>query len=403
MSDPIDPFLRAYTKPAIRNPAFDGLRGVAILLVYLFHYGGGLTSANPAVRLFGYVTQAGWVGVDMFFALSGFLITRLFWDDREGPGCLRSFYARRALRILPLYFATLLLAAIVAVLNGAHLSALRPILLYAAFLQNVPPFLNAALQYPPPLPLYHLWSLAVEEQFYLIWPLLLLACHTRQGAFRLCLISFVLCCLFRNFVWRMTGPILNIPAPEWSVSLPGRTGALALGAALALSPSDWEAFIRRLAPPAIFLSLAGFIAVGFAEHSVLLNNPKTVILGLPCAELLSAGLVAFTAVPLAAPLAAPNAWRALFSTRPLRALGRISFGFYVFHILLEPCFDSIGAAATHTSRGVRFQVVRLLVAFPISLAAAWVSFHLYESPFLRLKRRSPMGDGLQGPTSPSLG
>ena len=386
-----DPPRQGFVRPASRDPALDGLRGVAILLVYVFHYGGGLSSANPAVRFFGYFTQSGWVGVDVFFALSGFLITRLFWEDRETPGCLRNFYARRALRILPLYLGTLVLAAIVAMLCGAHLPALQPLLLYAAFLQNVPPFLSAALQYPPPLPLYHLWSLAIEEQFYLIWPLLLLACRNRQSAFRLCLLGFALPCLFGSFVGA-AGTFLSGTPAAWSIVLPGRSGALALGGALAMAPATWASSLRRFAPFVVIVSLTGFIAVGFTEHGMLLNHPGSVILGLPCVEVFSASLVALTALRSRA----ANPLRALLNARPLRALGRVSYGFYVFHILLEPVFDHIGSAVTHSSRGMAYQIVRLLVAFPISMVAAWISYHFYEVPFLRLKRYFPHGTPQRG-------
>ena len=369
-----------------RDHALDGLRGAAVLLVYIFHYGGGLTSANPVVRLFGYITQAGWIGVDHFFALSGFRLTRSFWADRRGPGCLRNFYARRALRILPLYFGALALAAIVARYNGVSLHALRPLLLYAAFLQNVPPFLGVTLHEPPPLPLYHLWSLAVEEQFYLLWPLLLAACKDRRQAFRLCLAGFVLCCLFRSVVFATAGHILHTPPQAWSLALPGRAGALALGSALALVPVGGNERLQRFAPYSVIVSLAGFLAVAKFDHGLLLNHAATVIFGLPCVEIFAAALVGSSA----GALAARDRWRTLLGVRPLRTLGRISYGLYVFHILLEPYFDGIGSLLTHTTRGMAYQTVRLLVAFPVSVTVASLSYYALERPFLRLKRRFPL-------------
>src|ERR1700691_6305962 len=86
-----------------RDPALDGLRGLAVLMVFVFHYGGGLQSSHLALRMLGYVTQAGWTGVVLFFALSGFLITGSLWDSLGSRHLLRNFYVRRALRILPLY------------------------------------------------------------------------------------------------------------------------------------------------------------------------------------------------------------------------------------------------------------------------------------------------------------
>ena len=100
------------SQTAHRDPALDGLRGIAVLMVFLFHYGGGLKSPHLAVRLLGYLTAAGWTGVVLFFTLSGFLITGSLWDSRGNPHWFRNFYARRFLRIFPLYYTALVLSAI---------------------------------------------------------------------------------------------------------------------------------------------------------------------------------------------------------------------------------------------------------------------------------------------------
>ncbi len=181
---------------ARRDAALDGLRGLAILMVFLFHYGGGLQSSRPAVHLFGLLTQAGWLGVVLFFALSGFLITGSLWDTVAQGHRLRNFYARRALRILPIYSLALLAAAGAALLSGATLAQLKPLAIFAFFLQNLPHLAAAAIQNPSPLPLYHFWTLAVEEQFYLLWPLILLFAHSRRHALRLSLWFFAITLFF---------------------------------------------------------------------------------------------------------------------------------------------------------------------------------------------------------------
>jgi peptidoglycan/LPS O-acetylase OafA/YrhL len=104
-------------RPA-HDPALDGIRGLAILMVFVFHYGGGLQSQNTAVRILGYLTQTGWIGVILFFALSGFLITGIVWDSIGQKHLLLNFYARRALRILPIYYVVLLAALIFGYSNG---------------------------------------------------------------------------------------------------------------------------------------------------------------------------------------------------------------------------------------------------------------------------------------------
>lgn len=363
-----------------RDPALDGLRGVAVLLVYLFHYGGGLRSRNPVVHALGYLTQSGWSGVEIFFALSGFLITRELWPGLREPRNIRDFFARRALRILPLYYGALSVAALAALLTGAAVTSLRPILIYAVFLQNRPALVTGALHYPLPLPLHHLWSLAVEVQFYLVWPFLLLLAHTRQDARRLCLWVFAITVAFRTFLWHSPLSLHLVPS-LWSTVLLSRGGALALGGALAFSRWREAEHTRLLACVAFLTGILGFAIVADRSHTALLDNPLNSMAGLPAIEISSVALLALalTLGPL----------RKLLSLLPLHSLGRISYGFYVLHILLEPLFDTLGRLTTHATSGSAYQLVRLLVAFPITYAVASLSYRYLERPFLRWKRHFP--------------
>ncbi len=388
MPHPIQPTSQPTSKPkhpTPRDPALDGLRGVAIVLVYIFHYGGGLRSANPMVRLFGYITEAGWVGVELFFVLSGFLITRLLWASLAEPHALRHFYARRALRILPLYYAALVAAALFALGKGAHAAQLRPLLLYAGFLQNIPPLVAQALRYPAPLPLHHLWSLAVEEQFYLLWPFLLLAAGTAARARRLSLWTFGTCCVFRSLIFLLPTPMHAIQThttQDWSAFLLIRGGGLALGAALALHAFGQTAqtMRRRRLLLTFTVSLATFLAVDTWCGTLVLVRPAQFVVGLPAVECACAAVLALALQP--------GPWRALLSTAALRFLGRISYGFYVLHILLEPMFDALGRHFAHAATGSAYQLVRFVAGFPITLVAASLSLVLLEGPFLRLGRHS---------------
>ncbi|MGI4829347.1 MAG: acyltransferase family protein [Janthinobacterium lividum] len=372
-----------------RDPALDGLRGLAILLVFLFHYGGGLHCTHTAGRVFGSLTQAGWVGVDLFFALSGYLITGLLWETLRQEHAFRNFFARRALRILPLYLGALAVAAVFALGSGAPASHLRPLLIYAGFLQNIPPLVAKALQYPPPLPLHHLWSLAVEEQFYLLWPFLLLAARSRERALHLCLWTFAVSAIFRA-IFFAPAPLGNASAAAWSPFLLTRAGGLALGGALALGTSPAQsAFIRRWTLPGFSLAIAVFVATGLTTHTFLLRSWSSFAFALPAVQI---GAVATIAL-----VREPGKLRRCFDLAPLRLLGRISYGFYVLHILLEPLFDYLGRVIVHTSSGSAYQLARLLVAFPITAAAAWLSYTCFEQPFLRLKRFFPTHPGSPHP------
>jgi peptidoglycan/LPS O-acetylase OafA/YrhL len=372
----------------LHDPALDGLRGLAVLLVYVFHYGGGLQSHNPAVRLLGYLTQAGWTGVVLFFALSGFLITGSLWDSLRNAHWLRNFYARRALRILPLYFLVLALCTLLAIARGTRFSDLGPLALYAFFLQNLPFLTSRALEQPSPLPLYHLWSLAVEEQFYLLWPALLWMAAGRRRALRLTLWSFAVVVAFRLIVYTL--PRSPETSHQFDQFLLTQAGALVLGAALALALRGprWPR-IQSLARPAFFAGLAVFLLTGLYTHTFLLHPSLQFSVGLPAVEIASAALI-----PI---LLHPGLPRALASIAPLRWLGRISYGFYIFHILLEPLFDNLGTHLTHTSSGQLYQAARFFAAFPITAALATLSYYLVELPFLHRKRSFPLHQPLPQP------
>ncbi len=376
---------------APRDRALDGLRGLAVLLVFIFHYGGGLQSGNLLLRALGYLTQAGWTGVVLFFALSGFLITGSLWDSFEQPHWLRNFYARRALRILPLYYTVVLACTLLSMARGATFVDLKPFALFAFFLQDLPFLSDWALRLnPSPLPLYHLWTLAVEEQFYLIWPLLLLTVRNRRGAMRLSLCIFAVCAVFRITVWGLPFLTSIRDTHIFDSFLLTHGSGLALGAALALalrsSRPGRVAASRRLvfrhADTAFQAGLILFLISSFLSKSLTLTAPMQYMVGLPGISLACAALI-----PI---LLRPGTPRHVFSLAPLGWLGRVSYGFYIFHILLQPIFDYLATRLTHSIAGDSYQTVRLLIAFPLSLLAAWLSYHLLELPFLRRKNRFPM-------------
>lgn len=364
-----------------RDPALDGLRGVAILLVYLFHYGGGLRSPHLVVRVLGYATEAGWTGVILFFALSGFLITGSLWDSRGERRVLLNFYARRVLRIFPLYYATMAAALVASVARGNRFGELWPVLLYSGFLQNLPGLVTTATLPVSPLPLYHLWSLAVEEQFYLLWPALVLLSKTRSRALQLSLWVVALSELFRILTH------LPIVPPDFAStfdpSLLTHAGTLAMGAALAFAArgSQWD-LVERWAQPAFFGGIAVYLLVSWRSQTLYLGPYPQFTIGL-----LAVGLASAAAIPL---VMRPGRTRRILSWPALRFLGRISYGFYVLHVLLAPLYDTIATHVTHQTTGSTYQLMRLVVAFPITVGLASLSFYFFEMPILARKRRFPM-------------
>ena len=199
-------------------PGLDTLRGVAVLSVVFYH---GLhwwlppaLSISPAARLLVLLTSPGWLGVNLFFVLSGFLITGILLDTRSSPNYWKSFYTRRILRILPLYLVVLF---ILRFYSGVSWKYFLLCLFYMANFAT-PRF---GLGYGP------LWSLAVEEQFYLVWPSLVRFLRPRRLAM-VCLTSLVLSPLLRYLSVCGTLPIGNPYSATWLV-----TDNLAAGALIA--------------------------------------------------------------------------------------------------------------------------------------------------------------------------
>ena len=158
-----DPITAASTRPTRHDPALDGVRGLAIALVVASH----VTTWPPATQ--------GWIGVDLFFVLSGFLITGILADSRNVIGRARAFYVRRALRILPLYYGVLVtLFVVIPILHPLHTQEYQTLAReqwwYWTYLQN---WRIASAHSIDGGSLVWFWSLAIEEQFYLIWPVTL--------------------------------------------------------------------------------------------------------------------------------------------------------------------------------------------------------------------------------------
>ena len=385
------------TAPHHREPALDGLRGLAVTLVFVFHYGGGLTSHNPLIRFFGHLTAAGWTGVQIFFVLSGFLITGILWRDLQStqPHLLRNFYIRRILRIVPLAWAAITLSCLLCLAMGFNPPALHGYIFEYLFLQDIPSLVRTT-EHVQKLALFHFWTIAVELQFYLLWPLLLLLCRrSLRAAQALCFAVFALS-LTANAAFVLHPGLIP---PELQQRSPlTYSGALSLGGFLALSlrqsTSPEAKLLQRLALPALLLGSAAYIAASLQRGSFLLLG-KQYITGLPSVWIASAGLLLL--------LLRPGVPHTLFSNAILRFIGRYSYGIYVLHVLLEPLFSYIGVAVSHRSSGYFFLATRLITGFPITLAFAWVSYQLLEFPFLKLKRYFPSAPALLASETPNIG
>jgi peptidoglycan/LPS O-acetylase OafA/YrhL len=361
-------------------PALDGVRGLAVLVVFLFHYAGGTHSGFPPLRLFGMVNKGGWSGVVLFFVLSGFLITGILWDSFDDPHWWRKFFARRSLRIFPLYYLALALVVIGGYAVHTGWATLRQMWVPGLFLENVPPFTGVDDRLPSPLGIFHLWSIAVEEQFYLLWPWLLYLFarrrtpRDRDHAKWLCVAIFVLSLLFRAVVWTY---VAN--TEPFGHFLPTQAGALALGGWLALAyrGPEWPR-VLRLAPMVAVSGLLGFAASGIFSHDFDAGGAYMITWGLPLVSLLCAGLVALA---LQRGLVAR-----FFSMGWLRWLGNMSYGIYVYHMLILGLVVKLTYMVAGGRSAMQRNAVQFVIAAVLSLALAVVSYHMFEKQFLRLKK-----------------
>jgi peptidoglycan/LPS O-acetylase OafA/YrhL len=373
--------------PGRHVPALDGLRGLAILLVVLHHaYPTARTSAGA--RLIAAVVEAGWVGVHLFFVLSGFLITGILLDARGDRAYYRHFYPRRFLRIAPLYYAFLAANHLVAPWAARRMPAGPDSPRFATwpiwtFLTNMPEVVPVG---PLVGALGPLWSLAVEEQVYLVWPLLV-ATLPRRG-----LIGLFAAMVPASLGWRL-GVLAGLLRPEVAYTwMPSALDAFAAGglvAALVREPglrNGLRTWATRVAGGSV-LVVAG-IAIGLGHFHAW--QAPAAILG-PGASALALGFAAvITRIVTAGP--GSNLVRVL-SCRPLRALGRRSYAMYLLHM---PVFYVLRPFVTaHLGRAIvawstPTSVLVFLAILGATYLAAALSWAVLEGPCNGLKRFFPL-------------
>jgi peptidoglycan/LPS O-acetylase OafA/YrhL len=337
------------------RPEIDGLRAIAVLIVIFNHLGWKLFSG-------------GYVGVDVFFVISGFLITSILLSEiRDGQFSITAFYKRRIIRLAPAYFLVLAAASALAValmLPADLLDYIKSALYSTVFLANfymwkeVGGYFNNQVEF---IPLLHLWSLAVEEQFYIFWPLILWLLHKLVPARWLAAIVAV-------------GIVLGVGVSEWGIVrnpamayylMPTRAFELAIGAWLAFAPATPGSAAWRRAMPTLGLAL---IAVPMFTY-----NGDTAFPGLhaalPC--LGSALLIQFAD--------RRTEWVGrLLSTAPANLIGRISYPAYLWH---WPLIAALNICLIPIGPGVAVAVLA------VTLGLSYLTYRYAETPAKRLQAR----------------
>jgi len=337
-------------------PELDGLRGIAISLVMIHRLFPRGTSP--------WFVEAGWIGVDLFFVISGFLIAQILLATRDDPDYFRNFYARRILRIFPLFYILVggMLLVFPLLGHGAFITSAGSPLWYLLQLGNVP---ESVLGLDPPYWIAPVWSLAIEEQFYLTFPLLVRATRPRTLAWWLA--GAAVLALVARIATTIAFPDNERLQYQFTLC---RLDAIAAGCGLALVAGSGRV-LGRVRPllPAIMLGAFAIALVTQLDRTTFFGRT----LGY---SVVAAG---FAAVVLHVVQTRP-AW---LRWRPLRYLGKLCFGLYLLHrpadTLVTAAVARLGLAEDH--------LVWLPVKMAVAVVFATASWHAIEQPFLRRKRR----------------
>lgn len=356
-----------------RIRSLDGLRGLAVILVLIWHFipcqlQNEAGSWAPLVRRVLYLTGS---GVDLFFVISGFLIAGILLDQKGASNLLRVFYLRRACRIFPLYFLLiglfLLLKGTVDLPQDASqwlFGNPLPIGSYATFTQNIAMGIRGGFGAGFLAPT---WSLAVEEQFYLVMPLL------------------ILCLKPRPLLWFLAGTLIALPilrlAPmgfHTYVNLPWRADPLLVGALLAWcmrSSRALEFFEDNRKPLGVF---ACILALGIP---LMMIRPG--ILGVLGGTWIALGYGMIVYYSTSVKDFPAFRW---LESRILVTAGTYSYGIYMFHQAVSGFLHGL---ILHQSPQISSlaDALTTLLALVVTFGVAWVSFHAFEAPIIRLGRR----------------
>ncbi len=403
---PADPELDEASSKALRGadqksiPTLDGMRGIAVLLVLAFHFAWTFPGDDPAAskevveRLAVHAHAflwSGWIGVDLFFVLSGYLITRgLVSPSKRALGMrMKMFWMRRVLRIFPIYYAVVIVGSILGLAVGGWI----PGLAYWLYMQNYAlAFDDEVLRWTA-----HFWSLAIEEQFYFVWPIVALTLSRRRliPVILVLIVGTVLLRAGLTFKGASIGALHLFWSSEEQVAkfvyraTPTRADGLLLGAFVAVTQREVahpvSAIWRRLRFPIFVLTslaLAGLylLAGGLNDY-----DRRVIAIGYFTLALFFASAVSLCADGDIGERAAR-----FLSSRPLVACGKVSYGMYIFHwplvVGLVPRLSALQRDMALGSQ-IALGAAVIVCGTAVIYAAAAVSYRFFETPFLSLKGR----------------
>lgn len=335
----------------------DSIRGLAALSIMWLHFAGTITPSGSVSSFFMKTASVFQTGVPLFFVLSGFLITRILLNSKSDTNYFSSFYMRRALRIFPLYYFVLLLAyTLLPVLMHYPLPAFGDIWASLLYLQNFAITFHWRYTGPP-----HIWSLAVEEHFYLIWPMLLYYCSTKN--LKRILIIVIIAEPVLRYMFEKNG----IDSFYFTFT---RLDELCIGSLLAIRELEGKIISKKEIGVVATLLLGGVAAWMMLTGQRLLAVQVLKYSFFAVIFYLVIGIVALNQIPIV---------NRLLSHKPLFYIGRISYGLYLYHPF---CY----ALAEYYLRGNHSEVIRFFACFGGTFAVSSLSYYLFELRFLKLKK-----------------
>lgn len=352
------------------RPGLDILRALAFLMVFVAH--GLVWQLNKPIEI-GAIARAGEFGVCIFFFLSSYLITELLLREKRDTGTIliRAFYMRRILRIWPLYFAVIAARCLYGFLVPTHAVSVAWTISLLLLFTN---WYTEGHGYPPGF-LFPLWSISLEEQFYLLWPWLV---KYLSGGGLLAIASLVLGAAYVTLAW-MLGQKRTLDPAIWVNSLV-QFQFFALGTMLAIGLRGRVPHLGKTVRWGLFV--AGLLCLRAAQAAVYVRDP---IVAHDFAHIAPRFLSALAACLCLFFSLLPSPVGRM--QKPLIYLGKISYGLYVYHVL---CLGAARHLLTYFGRRVDSlpsQLWTMAIALPCTVAIATLSYRYLESPCLRFKKR----------------